>query len=298
MKPPERLRGLRLAASFLAFLFILNACASQTTHREAVACESLQVLYVVRHGGHTGIVVSRGDLVKLLPPLARDIGHEGNVEIGWGEERYYQAGTGTVGLALRAALWPNSSVLQVVPFTGPPRSYFPQSEVVEVRVEKAGYAEALAFIAGSFTRTPDGGVARLGPSQYGNGWFYRAEGSFHLFNTCNTWAARAIEKTGYPVSSTLTLTAESLFSQLRDGGSGNACSGGEKRADLARVGLQHDTLLGNEPAHQLRRGDVERGVGDADTLGSPLHASVARDFRCVALLDGDCAPVSHGGVDA
>src|SRR5712691_8133007 len=205
-------------ASFLLLLFILKACASQTTHREAAACESLQVLYVVRHGGHAGIVVSRGDLVKLLPALARDIGHEGYVEIGWGEERFYQAGTATLGLALRAILWPNSSVLQVVPFTGPPHSYFPRSEVVEVRVEKEGYAAALEFIAGSCTRMPDGGVARLGPSQYGNGWFYRAQGSFHAFNTCNTWLARAIEKTGYPVSSTLTLTAEGLLSQLRGGG--------------------------------------------------------------------------------
>jgi uncharacterized protein (TIGR02117 family) len=204
-------------ASFLALLLFLKGCASQPIHREAVACESPQVLYVVRHGGHAGVVVSRGDLVELLPSLARDIGHEGYVEIGWGEERFYQAGTGTLGLALRAILWPNSSVLQVVPFTGPPHSHFPQSEVVEVRVEKAGYAAALAFIAGSFTPTPDGGVARLGPSQYGNGWFYRAQGSFHAFNTCNTWVARAIEKTGYPVSSTLTLTAEGLLSQLRDG---------------------------------------------------------------------------------
>jgi hypothetical protein len=45
-----------------------------------------------------------------------------------------------------------------------------------------------------------------------------------LFNTCNTWVAKAIEKTGYPVSSTLTLTAESLLSQLRDGDDGgNRC---------------------------------------------------------------------------
>lgn len=219
----SRTEKMRLA-SFLALLFFLKGCASQPIDREAPACRPLQALYVVSHGWHTGIVVKRDDLVKLLPPLAGDIGNEGYAEIGWGEERFYQAGTGTPGLALRAVLWPNSSVLQVVPFTGPPHRHFPQSEVIEVRVEKAGYAAALAFIAGSFTRTPDRGVARLGPSQYGNGWFYRAQGSFHAFNTCNTWVARAIEKTGYPVSSTLTLTAEGLLSQLRGGGDGaNRC---------------------------------------------------------------------------
>jgi uncharacterized protein (TIGR02117 family) len=210
---------------FLALLFFLNGCAAQSIRHEVpTTCRSPQVLFVVSHGWHTGIVIDRGDLVRLLPSLAGDIGEERYVEVGWGEERFYQAGKGTPGLALRAVFWPSSSVLHVVPFTGPPRSYFPQSEVVEVRVEKAGYAAALAFIAGSFTRTPDGGVLRLGPSLYGNGWFYRAQESFHAFNTCNTWVAKAIEKTGYPVSSTLTLTTEGLLAQLRDGGDGgNRC---------------------------------------------------------------------------
>lgn len=205
--------------SFLALLLFLKGCAAQQIDRETPACGTLQALNVVSHGWHTGIVVRSGDLVALLPALAGDIGRGEYVEIGWGEERFYQAGEGTTGLALRAVLWRNPSVLHAVPFTGSPRNYFPTSEVVEVRVEKAGYAAALAFIAGSFTRAPDGGVLRLGPSLYGSGWFYRAEGSFHAFNTCNTWVARAIEKTGYPVSSTLTLTTESLLAQLREGGS-------------------------------------------------------------------------------
>jgi uncharacterized protein (TIGR02117 family) len=208
-------------AFLLALVFCVKGCAAQTSPGETpAACEPPRVLYVVRHGGHTGIVVRSSDLVALLPPLAGHIGPDGYLEIGWGEERYYQAGTGTVTLALQAALWANSSVLQVVAFSGPPASHFKQNEVVEVRVDEAGYAAALAFIAGSFTRTPDKGVVRLGPSLYGSGWFYRAEGIFHLFNTCNTWVARAIEKSGYPMSSTLTLTAEDLLSRIRDGSEG------------------------------------------------------------------------------
>jgi uncharacterized protein (TIGR02117 family) len=211
---------------FLALLLLLKGCAARSVHQETPAtCRSL---YVVSHGWHTGIVVNRGDLAGLLPALAGDINHGEYVEIGWGEERFYQAGEGTVGLALRAVLWPNPSVLHVVPFASPPRSYFSRSEVVEVWVEEAGYRAALAFIAGSFTRAPDGGVFRLGPSLYGKGRFYRAQGSFHAFNTCNTWVAEAIEKTGYPVWSTMTLTAESLLAQLRDG------AGGKDRCAPAR----------------------------------------------------------------
>lgn len=163
----------------------LAACAQLPVQD---ACTGERTLYVVSHGWHSGIVVGRRELTRRLPALAADIGHEGHVEVGWGEERFYQAREATAGMALRAVLQPNASVLQVVPFAGPPRVYFAGSEVVEVRTDEAGYAAALDFIAATFKPGP----RRLAPSLYGEGWFYAAEGSFHLFNTCNDWVARAI----------------------------------------------------------------------------------------------------------
>lgn len=156
----------------------------------STSCAPTRTLYVVSHGWHSGIVVGRGDLVQRLPELGADLGRDGHVEIGWGEERFYQARETTLWMALRAVLQPNASVLQVVPFTGPPRQHFASSEVREVRTDEAGYAAALDFIGASFAREPQ----RLGASLYGNGWFYRAQGSFHLFNTCNTWTAAVLEK--------------------------------------------------------------------------------------------------------
>jgi hypothetical protein len=69
-----------------------------------------------------------------------------------------------LSLALRAALWPNTSVLQLVAFPGLPGNHFTQAEVVELPVDEAGYAAALAFVAGTFTRAPDGVPIRLGPA--------------------------------------------------------------------------------------------------------------------------------------
>jgi len=136
-------------------------------------------------------VVEQADLVQQMPALAPEIGRKRYVEIGWGEERFYQARETTVGMALRAVLQPNSSVLQVVPFADSPRRYFAGAEIVEVRTDDAGYSAALAVMAATFK--PD--LQRLGRSLYGEGWFYRAEGSFHLFNTCNTWVASVLERT-------------------------------------------------------------------------------------------------------
>jgi uncharacterized protein (TIGR02117 family) len=184
-------------ATLLALGLFLQGCAARPiSPDDSTACRSPRTLFIVAHGWHTGIVVERKDLVKLVPPLAGDIGEEGYVEIGWGEERFYQARETTPGMALRALLQPNPSVLQVVPLNRPARDYFQHSEIAELQVQENGYRAALAFVSESFTRTPAQGVIRLSPSLYGNGWFYRAEGSFHAFNTCNTWVARAIEKTG------------------------------------------------------------------------------------------------------
>ena len=181
----------------LAAVSFLHGCALQPISTGAsAACQSPRTLFLVSHGWHTGIVMERKDLVALIPPLAGELGEEGYVEVGWGEERFYQARETTVGMALRAVLQPNPSVLQVVPLPRQPRDYFPQSEIAEIRLEEQGYRALVAFVAESFTRTPAREPIRLSPSLYGNGWFYRAEGSFHAFNTCNTWVATAMEKAG------------------------------------------------------------------------------------------------------
>jgi len=172
---------MRRRALLAVAALLLAACA----HRP---CESTRTLYVVDHGWHSGIVVERAALVRRLPALGAEIGHEGYVEIGWGEERFYQARETTVGMALRAVSRPNASVLQVVPLAGPPQRYF--TNVTEMRTDDSGYAATLDFIAATFK--PE--LERLGPSLYGEGWFYRAEGSFHLFNNCNSWVAAAVEK--------------------------------------------------------------------------------------------------------
>ena len=163
---------------------LLSACA-----REPRPCEPTRTLYVVNHGWHSGIVVETEELLRRLPGL--QAGNQKYLEIGWGEERFYRARDAGISLALRAVLWPNASVLHVVEFDDTPRRYFAQSEVVEVRTDEAGYEAALGVIAETFKRTP--GVDRLGQGLYGSGWFYRAEGSFHLSNTCNTWSARVLE---------------------------------------------------------------------------------------------------------
>ncbi len=208
------------SAKVIGFILVLLhvGCAVEPASLPTVTeCETFRTFYVVGHGWHTGIVVTREDLVETVLSLVNDLGNGDYVEIGWGDERFYQAETVTLGLALQAILWPTSTVLHVVELTDTPQRYFSASEVMEISVPQTGYEQLLAYIAESFERTTDNNIIGLGPGLYGNSRFYRATGDFHAFNTCNTWVAKAIERTGYPMNNSNVVTAEEVLSLLRRG---------------------------------------------------------------------------------
>ena len=196
------------------FLFLLASCmAMPTVLSAAVECEASRAFFVVSHGWHTGLVVQRKDLINRVPQLGRDLSKVKYLEIGWGDRRFYQTRSVKIGLALRAVLFPTASVLHIVEVPDSPKQFFSGSEVVEVSVPQADYGKLLDMVAGSFSRISGNEVMKLGRGLYGESRFYRAEGRFHAFNTCNTWVARAIAATGYPISKD-TITERGLMSQL------------------------------------------------------------------------------------
>jgi len=206
--------ALHLALCTMPFSLLASCMATPTVPAAAMECEAPRTFYVVSHGWHTGLIVDRRDLIQRVPELKNDFGHIKYLEIGWGDQRFYQAQTVKFGLALRAVFFPTSSVLQIVEVPVSPQHYFSGSEVVEVSVPQTGYGKLLDFVAGSFSRTSSNDEMKLGRGLYGESWFYHAVGRFHAFNTCNTWVAKAIGATGYPISKG-TITVRGLMSQLR-----------------------------------------------------------------------------------
>ena len=209
-------------AYLLLFVFALSSCAPRamelpTRHR----CHPKESFYVLGHGWHAGIALNRLDLLDVVPSLREDFPNGEYLEIGWGDAQFYQARTDTAYSAIRAILWPTSTVLHVVAVPKSLRDQFSGSDVMEVSVPRAGYERLLAYVSRSFATTPDRDLLRLGPALYGEGWFYRAEGTFHAFNTCNTWVAKAIGSTGFPLDNRSVITVGALLTQLREGADAN-----------------------------------------------------------------------------
>lgn len=175
------------------------------------------VISVVSNGWHTAIVIPRPALaVTGLLPEADDFPDAAFLEFGWGDRVYYPAKDPTVGMALGAALTPTPAVLHMAGRSHAPAAGEGKPDVVLVTLTQDGFEHMVRAIAGEFTRPEGGGPAQaISVGLYRNSKFYDAEGSFHLFNTCNTWTARMLRAGGVKLPPSGVVTADDLMKRLR-----------------------------------------------------------------------------------
>ncbi|MGB6019766.1 MAG: DUF2459 domain-containing protein [Sulfurimonadaceae bacterium] len=174
-----------------------------------------KTVYIVNnYGGHTGIVLPRKDADPYMHSF-NDFKSARYLEIGWGDAAYYQAKEITLWLSIRAAFWPTDSVLHVVALQTDPLEHFYNREVVALELSKTGFIRLVEFIDNSFALDEKREIIRLGSGLYGRSRFYRAEGTFYLFNNCNDWSADAIRSSGFPISTFYVLTAGNVMYQLK-----------------------------------------------------------------------------------
>ncbi len=87
--------------------------------------------------------------------------------------------------------------------------------MVPLSIDAQGLGRLVDFIDATFAREPPPRAKATGPGLYAASLFYPAVGRFHLFNTCNTWTARALATAGFDVSASGTSGAEALMQQVR-----------------------------------------------------------------------------------
>jgi len=172
-------------------------------------------IYLVSHGWHAGLVLRRADIPDSVWPELVDFPDMEYLEVGWGDMDYYQTPDPHMGLTFKAALLPTASVLHIAGFNGSVPAYFSSSEIIGIELSSAGFEHLSRTIAASFALDEAGNVRSLGPGLYGNSRFYRSAETYHLFNTCNVWTARALRAAGLPIAAATTIRVEGLMSQAR-----------------------------------------------------------------------------------
>ena len=206
--------GLLVALGVLAVAVIATARSGDRSLWPPASGVPTTEMFVIDHGYHSGIVVSRRSLADVasrrgldtLGRVATRFASFNWVEIGWGEERFYREVPTiealTAALAVRALFLPgNASVLHVVGFDNQTRAAYANSDLVRLELSEEGFERLAGKLDASFAR--DGASAlplELGPGLYMTSLFFRANGTFHLFNVCNHWTASLLDAAGVPTA--------------------------------------------------------------------------------------------------
>jgi uncharacterized protein (TIGR02117 family) len=185
----------------IAFLLGSAGCAAPGPPLYPVSTqEEPRYIYLVRHTWHTGLVVKYDDIDARLWPEKADFPEALYLEVGWGDRDFYQTPRAGVGILLQAAVNSPASVLLVVGLSRAVTAYFPYADILEIPLSHRGLEELVRFIHAMYKRDATGQTIRLGPgNNHRYSMFYLAEGDYSLFNTCNTWATKALQAAGLPI---------------------------------------------------------------------------------------------------
>jgi uncharacterized protein (TIGR02117 family) len=170
--------------------------------------------FVLQAGWHTGIVLRTAnvspadwfDVVNYLP-------HK-YIDIGWGDERFYQAEGNPPLLAVRAAIMPTSSVIHIVPFSVDPHNLY-TGEVFLKRIEATPeqFKALCRIISDRFQRDSNGNPIESRINENSRN-FFKSKGKYHILNTCNTWVVQCLKDAGFDVNPAGVITQRHLINAL------------------------------------------------------------------------------------
>ena len=212
---------MRLAVLRLIFaatvISALAGCAPQEPSRIEAGAPPAGVhsIFVTTYGYHTGLIVRAREIPDGAWPARLDFPAAEWLEVGWGEREYYPRENPGVLRALRALAVPSRSTLHVIPINGALTQARPENEIVELRVPEAGFTRMVAFVRQSHELDANGRGVMIPSSVRLPGRFYASPRTFHAFENCNVWVARALESAGLPVDPRAAITAEALLRQVR-----------------------------------------------------------------------------------
>jgi uncharacterized protein (TIGR02117 family) len=171
--------------------------------------------FVLQAGWHTGIVLRTKDVKPAdWPDVVNYLNHT-FMDIGWGDEQFYQAEGSPPLLAARAAFIPTSAVIQIVPFSIDPLNlYAGDTFLKRIEATTEQFSALCRIISDSFQRDTNGNPIESQLNESARN-FFKSKGKYHLFNTCNTWVVRCLKDAGFDVDPAGVITRQHLIKALR-----------------------------------------------------------------------------------
>jgi uncharacterized protein (TIGR02117 family) len=170
-------------------------------------------IHLIKQYWHTAIVIDNNDIDPEILPEVEYFNDFSLLDFGWGDEEFYQHPGFDSGLAFKALFYATPSTLRVEGIRISKDTYFNISEiVVRILVTEEQLNKIVNFISSTFYRFNNGSSVILSEQGLGRIIFFKANGNYHLFNTCNTWLASCLASAGLKIEDNIILTEE-LFNE-------------------------------------------------------------------------------------
>ncbi|HQF43438.1 MAG TPA: DUF2459 domain-containing protein [Ignavibacteriaceae bacterium] len=202
--------------NIINFLFIFLFLSPYSFFfREKAAINKINefTIYFIKQNWHTAIVFETKDLNPDIFCEYKNFKYYNLIDIGWGDEEFYQHPGFDLGLAIKALFYKTPSALRVEGINLSKENYFNLSEiVVELKITKDQLLKICEFINNSFLLDEDQKPIILSKKAEDKIVFYKAKDYYYIFNTCNTWLANGLKKAGFEIEDNIILT-EQLFNE-------------------------------------------------------------------------------------
>jgi uncharacterized protein (TIGR02117 family) len=174
---------------------------------------SLKTIYLIKQRWHTAVAFNAIDIDSLILPEVKYFPKAELIDIGWGDEAFYQHPNFDWDLAYQAIIYPTPSTLRMEGIYITVQQYFDISEIViELKINNEQLRILMKYIADTVWKDENGKDETLSTQYLNRVYFFKANGSYHLFNTCNTWLARGLKQSGLDIKDDIVLT-EQLFNE-------------------------------------------------------------------------------------
>lgn len=179
------------------------------------SADAIKIL-VVSHGWHSGLVLPTDKIKGPLTEVLSYFNQSHYIEFGWGDSGFYQTENYTAALVANALFRPSESVMHVAAVPIAPERYFSASDKVWLTISGLAMSKLEQAIFASFAKSTNQRLLRLGTGLYGESLFFRGQGSYHGFNTCNSWTARMLKTAEAPLARGLYLSSPAVMSEVRN----------------------------------------------------------------------------------
>jgi uncharacterized protein (TIGR02117 family) len=181
--------------------------------KEFLQDDSLHTIYLIKQRWHTAIVFNSEDIDTTILPEVNYFSGAELIDIGWGDEAFFQHPDFDWELAYQALFYPTPSTLRIEGIFISMLEYFNISEiVVELKINNEQLTILLNYITDTIWRDSKENNKILSTQYLDRVYFFKAKGEYHLFNTCNTWLANGLKKAGFEIEVNIILT-EQLFNE-------------------------------------------------------------------------------------